>query len=264
MFTFGRNDERTSSVISDSSDNISSTKRSIFSFRKGTDSSNSSTSDHHDFGSDSGESNYRESGYYLNKKKCDGLVKLLMIGDAAVGKSALVNRYVDDVFHNNWIGTIGIDIRLKQVQLDGKQIKVQLWDTAGQERFRAITTRHFHGVHGVCIVFDVTDRSTFSKIRSWIRMANDSLESDIPRVVLGNKIDLEGKRAVSFEEASEFCDRYGLEYVEVSAQSGENVQNVYFNLISKAFQEQRKHEKDKPTTVGRIKLKDKRPTRRCC
>lgn len=257
MFTFGRNEDRSSSQCS-------------------TDSGRSSTRNFYEFGSDSEHSSessakrkssgkWRERGYSVNKQECDGLVKLLMIGESNVGKSSLVQRYVDDDFQYNWIATIGIDIRLKVVPVHGKNVKVQIWDSAGQERFRAITRRHFHGIHGVVIVFDVTDRETFDRLPFWIKMANDALDADIPRVIIGNKIDHEDKRSVSVEEATEFCRSEGINYVETSAMTSENVETAYFRLISEAFLKQREHDKNKSAT-NLIKVNNKKPStrKRCC
>merc|ERR1719433_1607352 len=171
------------------------------------------------------------SNYYVNKQPHDGLVKLLMIGDASVGKSSLVQRYVDDRFQLNWIPTIGIDVRLKSVPLHGKKFKVQVWDTAGQERYRCITENYFRGTDGFCIVFDVTDRSTFDKLQYWLNMGNRAVDLNIPRIIVGNKCDLAEQRIVTSEEAEKFAQFHGYQYFETSAATGENVQHCFFELV---------------------------------
>ena len=95
-------------------------------------------------------------------------IKLLMIGDSGVGKTCLLLRYANDSFSPTFITTIGIDFKIKQIHLDGKDIKLQIWDTAGQERFRTITTSYFRGAQGILLVYDVTDRGSFENIRNWV------------------------------------------------------------------------------------------------
>ena len=99
----------------------------------------------------------------------DVLVKLLLIGDSGVGKSCLLLRYSDDKFNTSHITTIGIDFKIKTVDLDQKKVKMQIWDTAGQERFRTITAAYYRGAHGVLLVYDVTDEGSFENVRNWMR-----------------------------------------------------------------------------------------------
>jgi len=98
----------------------------------------------------------------------DMQIKLLMIGDSGVGKTCLLLRYANDSFSPTFITTIGIDFKIKNIELDSKRIKLQIWDTAGQERFRTITTSYFRGAQGILLVYDVTDRGSFNSIRNWV------------------------------------------------------------------------------------------------
>jgi len=173
------------------------------------------------------------------KQECEWSVRLLLIGEAAVGKSSLFSSYKNDPFRTDTMSTIGIDFHttverirttVKKKMID-KNIRVQVWDTAGQERFRNITRNHFRGVHGVIIVFDLTSRESFEKLTYWIRMANDALGKDCPRVIVGNKCDLTEKRDVSFDEASLFCRCAGIPYVETSAKTGFNVESIFSDLV---------------------------------
>ncbi|AQK94281.1 Ras-related protein RABE1c [Zea mays] len=92
----------------------------------------------------------------------DYLIKLLLIGDSGVGKSCLLLRFSDGSFTTSFITTIGIDFKIRTIELDGKRIKLQIWDTAGQERFRTITTAYYRGAMGILLVYDVTDESSFN------------------------------------------------------------------------------------------------------
>ncbi len=97
----------------------------------------------------------------------DFLIKLLLIGDSGVGKSCLLLRFCDDAWTPSFITTIGIDFKIRTIELDGKRIKLQIWDTAGQERFRTITTAYYRGAMGILLVFDVTDQKSFENVRTW-------------------------------------------------------------------------------------------------
>lgn len=98
----------------------------------------------------------------------DYLFKLLLIGDTNVGKTCLMLRFVDDKYTDNYNATIGVDFKIHTITLDGKTVKVQLWDTAGHERFRTISSSFYRGAHGIIIVYDVTDQSTFDNVKHWM------------------------------------------------------------------------------------------------
>ncbi|KAH8045530.1 GTPase [Aureococcus anophagefferens] len=100
-------------------------------------------------------------------------IKLLMIGDSAVGKTSLLLRYANDTFSSTFITTIGIDFKIKTINLDGKRVKLQIWDTAGQEQFRTITRSYFRGAQGIVLVYDITDRGTLNSVRSWMAQINE-------------------------------------------------------------------------------------------
>ena len=116
----------------------------------------------------------------------DLLVKLLLIGDSGVGKSAILMRFADDSFTQSFITTIGIDFKIRTITLDGKRIKLQIWDTAGQERFKTITTAYYRGAMGILLVYDVTNESTFGSINQWVRAitqhASSSCAQDFARL----------------------------------------------------------------------------------
>ncbi|KAG8651308.1 hypothetical protein MANES_07G112400v8 [Manihot esculenta] len=126
----------------------------------------------------------------------DYLIKLLLIGDSGVGKSCLLLRFSDGSFTTSFITTIGIDFKIRTVELDGKRIKLQIWDTAGQERFRTITTAYYRGAMGILLVYDVTDESSFNNIRNWICNIEQHATDNVNKVLVGNKADMdESKRS---------------------------------------------------------------------
>jgi small GTP-binding protein len=132
-------------------------------------------------------------------KTYDFLFKLLLIGDSGVGKTCILVRFSEDAFNSTFISTIGIDFKIRTVEIDGKKIKLQIWDTAGQERFRTITTAYYRGAMGIMLVYDVTSEKSFDNIRNWIRNIEENASSDVDKMILGNKCDLSESRVISTE-----------------------------------------------------------------
>uniref|UniRef100_A0A8D1F9Y2 small monomeric GTPase n=1 Tax=Sus scrofa TaxID=9823 RepID=A0A8D1F9Y2_PIG len=118
-------------------------------------------------------------------KTYDYLFKLLLIGDSGVGKTCLLFRFSEDAFNTTFISTIGIDFKIRTIELDGKKIKLQIWDTAGQERFRTITTAYYRGAMGIMLVYDITNEKSFDNIKNWIRNIEEHASSDVERMILG-------------------------------------------------------------------------------
>ncbi|CAN8237390.1 unnamed protein product [Cochlearia groenlandica] len=161
----------------------------------------------------------------------DYLVKLLLIGDSGVGKSCLLLRFSDDTFTTSFITTIGIDFKIRTIELDGKRIKLQIWDTAGQERFRTITTAYYRGAMGILLVYDVTDESSFNNIRNWMKNIEQHASNNVNRILVGNKADMdESKRAIPTEKGQALADEYGIKFFETSAKTNLNVENVFLSI----------------------------------
>src|SRR3569833_3374668 len=99
----------------------------------------------------------------------DHLFKLLLIGDSGVGKSCLLLRFADKSYTDSYISTIGVDFKIRNIELDGKKIKLQIWDTANQEHYKTITSSYYRGAHGIAIVYDVTDQESFNNVRNWLQ-----------------------------------------------------------------------------------------------
>ena len=129
----------------------------------------------------------------------DYLFKILLIGSSGVGKSSLLSRYSEDSYEANFLPTIGVDFKIKTIEIDGKKVKLQIWDTAGQERFKNITSSYYRGAHGVIVAYDVTDKKSYQDIHTWMGEVEKHASPNITRVLVGNKSDLEEKRDVSCE-----------------------------------------------------------------
>jgi Ras-related protein Rab-1A len=162
----------------------------------------------------------------------DYLFKLLLIGDSGVGKSCLLLRFADDTYTDSYISTIGVDFKIRTVDLDGKTIKLQIWDTAGQERFRTITSSYYRGAHGIIIVYDITDKESFENVRQWLFEIDRFASESVCKLLVGNKSDLANKRAVEYATAKAFADEINIPCLETSAKSSNNVEQAFLTMAA--------------------------------
>ncbi|XP_037539457.1 ras-related protein Rab-8B [Nematolebias whitei] len=163
-------------------------------------------------------------------KTYDYLFKLLLIGDSGVGKTCLLFRFSEDSFNTTFISTIGIDFKIRTIELEGKRVKLQIWDTAGQERFRTITTAYYRGAMGIMLVYDICNEKSFDNIKNWIRNIEEHASSDIEKMILGNKCDMTDRRQVSKDRGEKLAIDYGVKFLETSAKSGLNVEEAFYTV----------------------------------
>ena len=162
------------------------------------------------------------------------IVRLLLIGDSSVGKTALVLRFDQNVFTSKFVTTIGVDYRDKLVTVEDTKLRLQLWDTAGQERFRSLTSNFFGRADGFVLCYDISNRPSFDHVVGWMRDVREKAPADCCVALCGNKSDLsEDDRAVSFEEGEELARGFGVEFFEVSALSGKVSGACHVKLIFK-------------------------------
>ncbi|KAH8254954.1 ras-related protein Rab-35 [Drosophila serrata] len=159
----------------------------------------------------------------------DHLFKLLIIGDSGVGKSSLLIRFSDDTFSGSYITTIGVDFKIRTVDIDGLRVKLQIWDTAGQERFRTITSTYYRGTHGVIVVYDVTNGESFANVRRWLEEIQNNCDV-VNKVLVGNKNDDPDRKVVIFEDAQRFAKQMDIELYETSAKDNINVDNMFLSI----------------------------------
>lgn len=165
------------------------------------------------------------------EKDYDYIFKLLIIGDSHVGKSSLLMKYIDNDFDDDFNTTIGVDFRIKQVDIDDKIVKLQIWDSAGQDRFKTITTLYYKNCHGIMIVFDLTDRKSFDNVKMWLKEIEKYCNiENVPKILVGNKNDLDEYRKISFEEIIEFANSIDIKYVETSAKCDKNIEKAFAEL----------------------------------
>lgn len=160
----------------------------------------------------------------------DYLFKLLLIGDSGVGKSCLLLRFADDTYTESYISTIGVDFKIRTIELEGKTVKLQIWDTAGQERFRTITSSYYRGAHGIIVVYDVTDESTFANVKQWLQEIERYACEGVNKLLVGNKADLMNSKAVDFESAKQLADELGIAFLETSAKDATNVEQAFLTM----------------------------------
>lgn len=162
----------------------------------------------------------------------DYLFKLLLIGDSGVGKSCLLLRFADDTYTESYISTIGVDFKIRTIELDGKTIKLQIWDTAGQERFRTITSSYYRGAHGIIVVYDTTDQESFNNVKQWLQEIDRYACENVNKLLVGNKCDLTHKKVVDFQTAKEYADSLSIPFLETSAKNATNVEQAFMTMAA--------------------------------
>ena len=144
--------------------------------------------------------------------------------------------------------TIGVDFKIKTLDVDGKSVKLQIWDTAGQERFKSLTHSYLKGADGILFVYDITQKKTFDNLKKWIKDSEDS-NQNFKKVIIGNKIDRESERKVPKESLEKFCDERKLKGFEASAKFGDNIDESFEALIKMIIGEKSKDELLKAYTM---------------
>lgn len=161
----------------------------------------------------------------------DYLFKILLIGDSGVGKSSTMIQYCDNIFNDNHISTIGVDFKIRTIEVDSKTIKLQIWDTAGQERFRNITSSYYRGAHAIILMYDITNLETFQNLKYWYEEIKKNVNNNNTYIILvGNKSDL--PRTVDFMDAQEFANEIGIRLFEISAKKSTNLDKIFIQISS--------------------------------
>ncbi|KAK3729803.1 hypothetical protein QZH41_013333 [Actinostola sp. cb2023] len=200
----------------------------------------------------------------MAKKSYDYLFKLLLIGDSGVGKTCILFRFSDDAFNTTFISTIGIDFKIKTIDMQGKKIKLQIWDTAGQERFHTITTSYYRGAMGIMLVYDITQEKTFENISKWLRNIEELYKysfclvsyydscpqhanEDVEKMILGNKCDMDDRRIVSKERGDQIAREHGIRFLETSAKANVNIEQAFHALAEDILRKQLSKDTEEPS-----------------
>mmetsp|Transcript_26082 Transcript_26082/g.83734 ORF Transcript_26082/g.83734 Transcript_26082/m.83734 type:complete len:226 (-) Transcript_26082:218-895(-) len=189
----------------------------------------------------------------------DHIFKILLIGDAGVGKSSILLRFTDDAFEEHLASTIGVDFKVKTLHMRGKTLKLTIWDTAGQERFRTLTSSYYRGCHGIILVFDVNDRPSFEHLRTWLdEFELYATSAAAAKLLVGNKVDLDAREVltqsrptplavalllcqpphrakVTVEEAQAFARQQATMYIETSAKTRSGILQAFDEIVQKVL-----------------------------
>ncbi|XP_035688547.1 ras-related protein Rab-15-like isoform X1 [Branchiostoma floridae] len=171
-------------------------------------------------------------------KQYDMLLRVLLIGDSGVGKTCILYRFVEDDFTMSHISTIGIDFKLKTVEVNGKRIRVQIWDTAGQERYETITKQYYRRAQGVLLVYDVTSEKSFTNISKWANDVDEYAPEDVERMLIANKSDDRDWRVISKQQGQKLADLYRMSFFETSAYRNVNIKEAFLALTNNIIRRQ--------------------------
>ena len=161
--------------------------------------------------------------------------KLLLIGDATVGKSCLLEKYTNDNFIYNPNSTIGVDFKVKDVEYEGVRMSMQMWDTAGQERYKSITSSYYKGADCVFLCFDISNRSTFLGLESWLNNVKKLCKENVLIYLVGTKLDLIKDRQVEDDDIQKFIRSNNIPYYEVSSKkcNQKELHDMLFSYVIK-------------------------------
>ena len=161
----------------------------------------------------------------------DICLKAILIGDASVGKTALLLKYIDGKFLENHIATIGVEYKEKIIKHNNIDIKLQIWDTAGQEIYRSLTRNFYRNADVFLFVFDITNEESYIHIKDWLKESEEDLGKNFKKILIGNKFDLNHKRKVDKERMTRFAQNNNMKCFETSAKEGNNVDIIFTEAV---------------------------------
>lgn len=162
--------------------------------------------------------------------------KVLLVGDASVGKTSLLQRFTDNRYTANYKCTVGIDMRIRTLEVSGCRVMLHIWDTAGEERYRSVMGSYYRRVMGIILVYDTTERRSYNHVDYWLSEIKKHGASDVKVLLVGSKCDACEQRQVAQETAATFAERKGLIYVEASAMTGFNVEHLFSKLAVSLYE----------------------------
>jgi Ras-related protein Rab-6A len=181
--------------------------------------------------------------------------KLIFLGDQSVGKSCILNRFMNDTFTEEYQATIGLDFQSKNVQIDNQDIHLLLYDTAGQEKFRALIPMYTRDANIILLVYDVTSKDSFLHLSDWLKDLTNVKKEDVIFAVVGNKIDLDDRREVNSNEGENYAKEHDFIFAEVSAKTGDGFSELFYkNLFEKIRNKFRPGGQQQTSEVNNIKF----------
>lgn len=166
----------------------------------------------------------------MSQDAFDYLFKIVLVGDAEVGKTSLTQRFAYGTFTNGYISTLGVDFIVKSIPINNSIVKIQAWDTAGQERYSGVRPIYYRGAKGALLVYDITMRQSFVNVEKWFDQIRRYSGTDVPIVLVGNKVDLDESRVVASDEVRDYSKEKDIPYFETSAKTDVKVSDVFNKL----------------------------------
>ena len=190
----------------------------------------------------------------MSKKEQLFVAHIITLGDTQVGKSSLMFQYTDKMFSQEYLTTIGVDLKYKELKLkNGEIIKVKIYDTAGQERFISIASNYLKKANGILLVYDITNESSYDNISNWLEQINSKSDNERPIILIGNKSDMVNERVISKEKGEELAKNCcgGIKFYETSCKTGDNVDKAFDDLV---YQIYNKYSGKNLNDTGNIKI----------
>ena len=176
-----------------------------------------------------------------DEENSEETICIMTLGNSGVGKTSFISRYTKNIFVESYLATIGFDYKTKKINIKNKEYKLLLYDTAGQERYKSLAPNMIRKSHGIIIMYDITNESSFDSIPEIIKKIFEEKGENFPLILLGNKIDQEQKRIISKEQGEKLADRYNINFFEISNKEGINIKEAGDLLVS-IILENRKNE----------------------
>ncbi|XP_013411312.1 ras-related protein Rab-35 isoform X1 [Lingula anatina] len=183
-----------------------------------------------------------------------------------VGKSSLLLRFADNTFSGTYITTIGVDFKIRTIEVNGEKVKLQIWDTAGQERFRTITSTYYRGTHGVIVVYDVTSGESFANVKRWLHEIDQNCDV-VNRILVGNKDDNPDGKVVLTHDAQRFAEQMGIQLFETSAKDNKNVEEMFYaitDLVLKSKKDQQARVQENARDTIQLSRSSGKKKKKCC
>ena len=199
--------------------------------------------------------------------------KIIIVGDISVGKTSIINRFIENKFTEGIKSTLVNENLKKKIRIDNSTIvTLNIWDTIGDERFRILTHQFYQDSHGALLIFDITNKETFNKLEIWIKDIIENTPPDCILMIIGNKYDLNENRKISYDEANILSQRFNISYYEVSAKNGNNIALAFEQLTYRIIDKQREEEnnvnrylrKDQRNTIGLEDKNNNNSNKKCC
>ena len=208
----------------------------------------------------------------LEEKENEERINIMTLGNTEVGKTSFILRYSENQFQDTYLATIGIDFKLKTMTINEKPYKIFLYDTTGQERYKSLSVNMIKNAHGVIIMYDISNKTSFNSVGDWIKNVKDYKGEDFPMILIGNKIDKEKQRIISKEDGEKIGKKYNIDFIEISNKQNINVNEAGLTIVKKIIEkrgnEYNESNRDNSVTyslsdIVKVSNKDNR-NKKCC